>query len=152
MTATRPRSAPYPPLSLVPDTPARTPILVAVPPLPGPSEGGIPDPSPAFVGALAVRGYEVVAGSRTIAHLGPHVSVGCARRLATVRALRVERRLVYRDARVRTPIPATVRIQRPDPVTAEAAVVLRLGGRALAVALSLEWTRHHWQARDLTVL
>lgn len=143
-------------LRLVPSPePERTPILVPVPPLPEPliAEGEeIPEPGTDFVQALAVQGFEVLAGLRTVAQLGPLISVGLARELAALRAIRNDRRIAYRDERRRVPRPAGVRIARPLPGIAEAAVVLLVGARAHAVALRLEWAHRHWRATALTVL
>lgn len=132
-----------------------TPRLTAVPPLPDAAAGGaddVPDPSPGFLRALAVQGYEVLAGTRTTAQLGPLISAGLARRLTVMRALRGDRRTVYRDHRRATPRPETVRIDRPAPGVAEAAVVLRVGAQARAVAIRLEWAHRHWRATELVVL
>lgn len=131
------------------------PRLTAVPPLPAASPGGTddaPDPSPGFLRALAVQGFEVLAGNRTTAQLGPLISAGLARRLTMMRALRGDRRIVYRDHRRVTPRPETVRIDRPAPGVAEAAVVLRVGAQARAVAIRLEWAHRHWRATELVVL
>jgi len=138
-----------------PRPPPARPVLVAVPPLPEPAghEGAPPpDPDPEFVKALAVRGYEVIDGSRTVAQLGPLVSVGLARQLAAQRALRSDRRIVYRDRRRRVPHATTARIDRSADAVAEAAVVLHLGPRVRAVALRLEWVHQHWRACELFVL
>lgn len=134
---------------------ATGPLLVPVPPLPDPlidAGDEIPAPSPGFVRALAVQGFEVVEGIRTVAQLGPLVSLGVARRLTTMRAVRNERRAVYRDERRRVPRAAGVRIDRHSPDAAEAAVVLHVDARAHAVAMRLEWAHRHWRATDLTVL
>lgn len=134
---------------------ATVPLLIPVPPLPDPliDEGDeIPDPSPGFVRALAVQGFEAIEGIRTVAQLGPLVSLGVARRLAVMRAVRNERRAVYRDERRRVPRAAGVRIDRHSLEAAEAAVVLHVGARVHAVAMRLEWAHRHWRASDLTVL
>ncbi|MBO1902284.1 hypothetical protein J4H92_10040 [Leucobacter weissii] len=134
---------------------ARTPTLIAVPPLPAPSDcndGSIPDPSPGFIRALAVHAFEVLEGSRTIAQLGSLISVGLARELTRLRAVRLERQRVYRDERREVPRASSVRCDRPREEVVEAAVVLRTGKRAHAVALRLEWVHRHWRASDITVL
>lgn len=146
-------------LRLVPPLPPATPRprLFALPPLPAAParphpDDAAPEPTPAFVKALAVQGYEVLAGSRTIAQLGPLVSVGLARELAELRAVRNDRSLAYRDDRQWVPQALGARISRPRSGIAEAAVVLRVGARACAVALRLEWAHRHWRATRLTVL
>lgn len=141
-------------LAPAPQVPLPAP-LVAVPPLPPPQvdhEQNIPDPSPDFVRALAVQGYEVLEGTRSVTQLGPLVSVGLARQLTVMRAVRNDRRIVYRDERRTTPRAAGVRIYRAGPDVAEASVVLRVGSRACATALRLEWAHRHWRAVELTVL
>jgi hypothetical protein len=142
-------------LSPAPLGAAPGPLLIPVPPLPDPliDEGDdIPDPSPGFVRALAVQGFEVLEGIRTVAQLGPLVSLGVARRLTAMRAARNERRAVYRDERRRVPRAAGVRIDRHSLEAAEAAVVLHVDARVHAVAMRLEWAHRHWRAADLTVL
>lgn len=134
--------------------PPRT-VLVAVPPLPEPlvDRGDeIPDPTLDFVRALAVQGYEVLDGSRSVAQLGPLVSVGLTRHLTALRAVRNDRRIVYRDQRRKAPRAAAARIFRVSRVIAEASVVLHVGPRAHATALRLEWAHRHWRATELTVL
>lgn len=129
----------------------RRPHLVAVPPLPDPDDG-IPDPAPGFVRALAVQGFEAVDGARAISQLGPLISVGLARHLALQRAARSDRRAMYRDGRHTVPRAIGLRIDRHSPEVAEAAVVLRVGALACAVAIRLEWAHQHWRASDLIVL
>lgn len=137
------------------------PALVAVPPLPrqtGAKRGGIPEPvpepDPAFVGTLAIHGYQTVTGARSLSLLGPLVTIGLTRSLAAQRALFSDRRTVYRDSRSAavTPHIGSVRIDRPQDETAEAAVMLHVGEQVRAVAIRLEWAHGHWRATDLTVL
>lgn len=132
-----------------------SPLLVAVPPLAEPAgDAGTvpPDPEPDFVRALAIRAYEVIDGSRAVSQLGPLISVGLARHLAAQQALYSDRRIVYRDRRRRVPEATTARIDRSADAVAEAAVVLRFGRRARAVALRLEWAHRHWRACELFLL
>jgi len=104
------------------------------------------------VRALTVRAFEVLSGQRSTQQLGPLVSVALARRISVMRAVWNDRRLVYRDARVRTARATSVRINRISPSIAEASVVLHVGERACAVALRLEWVHRHWRACELIVL
>lgn len=141
------------PVPLRPSEDPGPPRLVAVPPLPGASgDDGIPEPHPDFVRALAVQGYEVIEGSRTLSQLGSLITVGLARSLSEQRASAGDRRTVYRDTRVGRPFAAGVRIDRPREDVAEAVVVLHLGKRARAVAVRLEWAHRHWRASDLALL
>ena len=80
------------------------------------------------------------------------VSVGLARHLTALRAVRNDRRIVYRDQRRKAPRAAAARIFRVSRVIAEASVVLHVGPRAHATALRLEWAHRHWRATELTVL
>lgn len=133
----------------------RVPVLVPVPPLPAStadSEDDIPDPSPGFVRAVAVQGFEVLTGTRSITQLGPLISVGLARHLVALRAVRNDRRIVYRDERRPVPCAGGVRIDVRLPGQAEAAAVVVVGSRAHAVAMRLEWVHRHWRAAELTVL
>ncbi|MFC7764701.1 Rv3235 family protein [Leucobacter soli] len=102
--------------------------------------------------ALAVQGFEVIEGSRTLAQLGPLITVGLARSLSAQRAGAGDRRVVCRDARRARPRPTTVRIDRPVAHIAEAAIVLRVGDVARAVALRLEWAHQHWRATEFFLL
>lgn len=131
------------------------PFLIAVPPLPESMPFGdrrIPDPDPAFIRALAVQGYEVVEGTRSLSQLGSLITVGAARSLTMQRTSYGDRRIVYRDARQQRPLATTVRVDRPCDEIAEAAVVLRTRERSHAVALRLEWSHQHWRASELVVL
>lgn len=150
MPAAAPRRA-LPELVDLGDAPSGRRHLVAVPPLPDPDEE-IPDPNPDFVRALAVQGFEAIEGTRSISQLGPLISVGLARELALQRAARSDRRVVCRDGRRNVPRAIGLRIDRNQDEVAEAAVVLRIGAVACAVAIRLEWAHRHWRASVLTVL
>lgn len=117
-----------------------------------PPEREIPAPTSGFVCALAVQGYEVLAGTRNVRQLGPLISVPLARNLLAMQAVWRDRRTVCRDNRVRIPHAVSARIDRPIPTQAEAAVVLSTSGRIRAVALRLEWVHRHWRACELVVL
>lgn len=145
-------------LRAVPRDPGPAPAprhLRAVPP-PPPAlslvEREIPSPEPSLVRALAVQGYEVLAGIRNVNQLGPLITVPLARTLVTMRAVWRDRRIVCRDERVRNPRAVRVRIDQSGPAVAEAAVVLDTGAGVHAVAIRLEWAHRHWRASDLVVL
>ena len=112
----------------------------------------VPPPSAALVRRLAVAAFEVLDGSRAVAQLGGWITEEVARELAARRAARTERRTLYHDDRRRVPAPGRVHLCRPAPRVAEAVVVLRVGSRATAVALRLEFRRERWRATGLTVL
>ena len=126
------------------------------PNLPGqhPSTQGSPIPAPdrTFVGALAIHGFQTVTGMRGPSQLGPLVTIGLERSLATQRAAFEERRVVYRDPRTRPPRVGSVRVDRPREDIAEVAIMLHVGEQVRAVAIRLEWAHRHWRATDLTVL
>lgn len=149
-----PHDAPARPVRVNPPPAARL-TLVAAPPLQrsrvAPARD-IPDPDPAFVRALAVQAFEAIDGTRTIGQLGPVITVALARALAQQRALRSDQRIVLRDFRRSIPRAISCRVDRVSTIAAEAAVVLRLGGRARAVALRFEWAHRHWRASELVVL
>ncbi|MCB1273661.1 MAG: hypothetical protein KDB25_04600 [Leucobacter sp.] len=135
--------------------PSPAPLLVAVPPLPEPAPDPgdvIPDPEPGFIRALAVQGFQVVEGTRSLMQLGPLITVAAARSLAVQRASFGDRRAVYRDMRQQRPRATALRVDRPLETVAEAAVVLRTLDRSRAVALRLEWSHRHWRATELIVL
>lgn len=113
---------------------------------------GAPPLTHRFIGKLAVFLFETVEGTRTIGQLGSWVSLPAAAQLAEHRALVVERRSLYKDARRVVPTVQRVRVSQPSPYTAEAAVVLHTAGRSRAVAIRFEIVRRRWQATSVTVL
>lgn len=149
-------------LELVPEA---RPRLVAVPPLQLPPEPAappqamdfaaastIPDPSLRFLGALAVQGFEVLDGTRTVMQLAGAVTLELAAHLGQVRAARHERRQLYRDTRRVVPQLGRIHLCRVADRASEASVVLHLEHRTHAVAIRLEWSRERWRASSLTVL
>ncbi len=152
-------------LEPVPET---RPRLVAVPRLDPPPEPAvdpgrppargedavspIPDPSQRFLGALALQGFEVLDGTRTVAQLAGAVTLELAAHLSQVRAARHERRQLYRDTRRVVPRLGRIHLCRVTDRASEASVVLHLEQRTHAVAIRLEWSRERWRASSLTVL
>lgn len=116
-------------------------------------EPAIPEPSPQFLRALAVQAHEAIEGRRPLLQLGPWVTRDLAHRLAALRALREERRRVFRDTRLRAaPHPGNVYLSRVRPDAAESTVLLHWSERTLAVAIRIEYLRNRWRATELAVL
>lgn len=119
---------------------------------PFPDEGDMPDPELSFVTVLAVFAVEISEGSRPVAQLGNWITEGVADELRTRYAASIERRTLYRDTRRTVPKPGSVVTSKPAPNVFDAAVVMHLNARTIAVALRLEYLRQRWRATSLTVL
>lgn len=112
----------------------------------------IPDPSTRFVRALAAHAFEVVEGIRSIAQLGPAISVTAARQLAEQRAALRERQQAFVDARRCAPSPGPAHMCRVEAHVVEAAVVMHTIRRSYSVSMRLEWAHRRWRACDVFVL
>ncbi|RGE19500.1 hypothetical protein D1J51_11545 [Leucobacter sp. wl10] len=112
----------------------------------------IPGPSTATIQKLALYAFEVLEGSRSIAQLGGWITREVASALLERRAVRTERRTLYRDARRVVACPGPAHIDRPLPHILEATVVLYAEPRSRSVALRFEHSGDRWRATDLTVL
>ncbi|QIM15237.1 hypothetical protein G7067_00515 [Leucobacter insecticola] len=123
-----------------------------IPTPPKPEELPIPPPDPRIVRMIAIYGYEVVDGSRSVTQLAAWITREVADHLTSRRAARTERRTLYRDERRTVPVPGPVHLSLSSAKTAEAAVVLQTGARFTAVAVRLEYLREKWRATNLTVL
>lgn len=124
-------------------------------PLPVPllsEELSIPPPDHQVIRTLAVYGFEVLDGSRSVAQLGAWITREVADQLIARRTARTERRTLYRDERRTVPVPGPVHLSLSSPIVAEATVVLQTGERFTAVAMRLEYLREKWRATNLTVL
>ena len=138
-TARRPESQPRPE-PLAPPRPLRDAVRED-PPLPA-----------AAIQRLALCAAEVLDGSRAIGQLAGAITEEVAQELAARRALRTERRTLYRDERRVVPVPGPPHASAPRPGVVEAAVVLHAPGRTHAVALRFEVRRGAWRVTHLTVL
>ena len=160
LTAVPALPAPRPPATAPPrPAPFSAPTrahLTAVPPLEDRAAGsdacGLPGPEIRHIAAIAVHAFEALAGMRPVAQLGNAVTWRLATQLGRVRAARMERRSLTRDARHSTPRLGRVLTSRPTPHAVEAAVVLHTNRRTHAVAMRLEWIDDRWRATELTVL
>lgn len=117
-----------------------------------PTAEDIPPPDLRMIQKLAVYGYEVLDGSRSVTQLGAWISRGVAAQLTSRRAAWTERRSLYRDYRRLVPIPGRVHFSQVSSRVAEATVVVRTEMRSTAVAIRLEFSHRRWRATDLTVL
>lgn len=104
------------------------------------------------VAQLAVYAVEILEGSRPATHLSTWVTEEVARGLLERRALRQERRAIYRDTRRSVPRPGRVHVSRPFAQVAECAVTMHTQARSFAVALRLEHQGTRWRVTCLTVL
>lgn len=114
--------------------------------------GDIPPPDVRMIQKLAIYGYEVLDGSRTVAQLGAWVTRSVVEQLTSRRAAWTERRSLYRDYRRLVPIPGRVHMSQVSKRAAEATVVIQTEVRSTAVAIRLEFSHQRWRATDLTIL
>lgn len=112
----------------------------------------IPPPDSHMIQKLAIYGYEVLDGSRTVAQLGCWITRDVAEELTARRAARTERRTLYKDNRRFVPLPGSVHLSQVSSRVAEATVILQTEVRATAVAIRLEFLHKRWRATVLTVL
>lgn len=112
----------------------------------------IPPPDAQLIQKIALYGYEVLDGSRTVAQLGSWITRDVAEQLRSIRAARTERRTLYRDHRRCVPVPGRVHLSQVSNHVVEATVVLRTEARATAVALRLEFFHQRWRVTVLAVL
>lgn len=104
------------------------------------------------VAQLAVYAVEILEGSRPATHLSTWVTEEVARSILERRALRQERRAIYRDTRRSVPRPGRVHVSRPFARIAECAVTMHTPARSFAVAIRLEHQGTRWRVTCLTVL
>lgn len=96
--------------------------------------------------------FEAVEGSRHVAQLGKWITYPVSQQLLEYRALTLERRALYRDARRLVPSVRTVRVMVPRTRVVEATVVLEISNRCRAVAIRFEASKSRWQATSITIL
>lgn len=116
------------------------------------SDDTIPAPPAQLIQKLALYAFEALEGDRAIAQLGGWITPEVVQQLRERRAVRTERRNVYRDERRIVATPGRAHIGRPLPHIVEATVVLYAQPRSCAVALRFEHIAGRWRTTDLTVL
>lgn len=111
-----------------------------------------PPPKDRWLQRLALSAYEAIDGIRHVSQLGASITSEVAEHLAARRAVRTERRSLYKDHRRSVPVPGAVHRSEPVAGVVEVAIVFTDLLHSFVVAMRVEYLQTRWRATRIVVL